>query len=613
MKLNKFFSAYVHGNNLDKISIRTKIEGRLLGDNQWQNVNFSYRKLIDFSYLDDTYVKSIDSQIFTHYLQHEFNFLGTGWTNWNITIENKKGDYRKIAWRKDIKSDYSFDQTHIGSDTIENLPNGIDIKIPWELARMQHWPQMALYGVKHDEKQKCILREFENQLNDFMECNPVGAGIHFYCAMEIAIRAINLLISYDIISQYKKATFSDKFEKQFLSYLYAHVHGIILRLEKNYITGHTGNHYLTDLCGLLWLSMYFESPPLQNIRSAICEEFITEYFKQFNDDGSNYECSTGYHMLSSEIAGLSLFAINKLEPSILSFRVWQRLYKIRSVIDIFEARNGRIIQIGDNDSGRILKLYPNYYGNKENCLDPQEIKNLLDYLLKQKRENNYADLLSAFRNNNFPITDSDSTTSNKATGEITDGDTMVFLGKELNQKNWEVKAALGSIRALYYLSDFGLVKIVCENADIFIRTVPKYYLMDVSHAHDDVFSFEIVFQDGRIGEDLGSVVYTSDKERRRLFSSSAAHDVPIHSIPILNRVGTFTAETEAIGKTMMQENTVKVEASWQGIIHIRKFKIENNTIKITDICNQPFQVQSPQDKYFSLGYGQLYEAKHESC
>ena len=254
MRSIKLLSAYIWGNKLDRMAIQKKIFKKF-GQNGTNDrtQKFKFKQLIDVDSL--LKVDTIQDDTYIHYMNHEYDFLGLGWANWNCSSVNEPIDgYKKIAWNKDINSGYDFPYTNF----INTIPKGTDIKIPWELARMQYWPQIALYGLKHSDRKEEVLIEFQNQMLDFMKCNPLESGIHFYCAMEVAIRSVNLMIAYDIISQYKMNCFTQTFVNAFEEYIFSHLHVIIARLEKNYFTGHTGNHYLTDLCGILWICMYFE-------------------------------------------------------------------------------------------------------------------------------------------------------------------------------------------------------------------------------------------------------------------------------------------------------------------------------------------------------------------
>ncbi len=605
MQIRKLVSSYVNGNIIDRKAIWAKIFGKIYNrKNYISHDKYLYRNLIDVKSLKSA--NCVSEKVVLHYMNHEFNFLGTGWVSWNSTTSTSGTAYHPIAWNKDIVSGYEFKQLYMKSTLISGLPKGTDIKIPWEFGRMYHWPQLAIYAINHPEKQDKILVEFNNQMTDFMQNNPVGVGVQFFCAMEVAIRAINLLIAYDILSQIESSILTSEFKNRFERYLYSHLKIIICRLEKNYFTGHTGNHYLSDLCGMLWLCVYFKSKETLMIARTTVGQFLQEINIQFIDSGSNYECSTGYHMLTSEIAGLSFFASNIIAKDLITEREWILLSKIRSVIDVFVARDNKIIQIGDNDSGRILKLNPIYDGNAENCLNVDEIKELLNYILYGISKNTYGVLLDSFClniKNTYVINRisfDDDTSQREYYSIINKMNGLSYVKRQV------IPFEHSTPSSVVFLKDFGLIKYICNEVDIYIRSVPEYEKMDLSHAHDDVFSYQIIYDDKRIGEDLGSIVYTSNLEKRYFYSGALSHNVPLHIRSIINRRDVFASETCVIGKVLVRNDMVLIMAEWEGICHIRKFEIVSDGMVITDYSNEDYTLNTVDDVYFSLGYGQRY-------
>ena len=68
-------------------------------------------------------------------------------------------------------------------------PGNADMKYPWELSRSQHWITLAQAWQLTRESR--FAREIANELDDFIEANPVGIGINWTCTMDVAIRAAN--------------------------------------------------------------------------------------------------------------------------------------------------------------------------------------------------------------------------------------------------------------------------------------------------------------------------------------------------------------------------------------------------------------------------------------
>ncbi len=93
--------------------------------------------------------------------QHIFNFLGTGLCQWGDPID----------WHQDVKSGYRWPRSFYsvyGSDLMPG--HGVDIKIPWELSRCQHFVTLAQTWWITGEKR--FAEECFGQWEGWIESNP---------------------------------------------------------------------------------------------------------------------------------------------------------------------------------------------------------------------------------------------------------------------------------------------------------------------------------------------------------------------------------------------------------------------------------------------------------
>lgn len=608
-KIRAVLKAFVKGNSLIRKAIVSKIRHKVskrICFVEKGSLRFIHR--IDIRQLNCT--KCIDKEILEHYFKHEYNFLGTGWVSWNKSECKCQESYVPIEWHKDILFDYTFQEEYFDSNLIKQLPQGVDIKIPWELGRMYYWPQLSLYAINHTEMRDEIVREFINQMNDFMDNNKLGIGVQFYCAMEISIRSINLLMSYDILTQLLPERFDKEFTEKFERYLYSQLNVIVDRLELDFFSGQSGNHYLSDLCGILWICMYFDSYKSDKYGQAAAKEFSREIGLQFLEDGSNYECSTGYHMLSSELTALAYVAMRRcFNKDIDMVGVLERIEKMRDVADIFVAVDGKIVQIGDYDSGRVIKLQPVYRESMEDTLIVSEVSCLLNAVLFVNAKGNWAieavvhsylDNHAEGKKKDMQWNTSESTYEGK--GPIAE------KYESMPYKKYREIPLTGEWERFKCknLKEFGLIKLSDDNEDIYIRTIPNYKRMELAHAHDDVFSYQIITKSRREGEDLGSIAYTSDIVTRMKLANSEYHNVPIHPGAIIRKSDYFISETSAEGEATIRDNVIEIVVHWNGICHVRKFVVEERCLKIFDYSDEFFDVSEVNDNFYSLGYGQLY-------
>ena len=214
-------------------------------------------------------------------------------------------DYIPIDWQLDFKSGYRWQEKKPASHCSPAPLPGVDIKVPWELSRMQHLPQLAwayglaLQGIKGAQSPETYSDEFKNQILDFVATNPPRFGVNWHCTMDVGIRVTNWLIAYDLFNA-QGASFDPEFKQIFKKSIYDHGLHIIQNLEWNPTL--RSNHYLADIAGLLFVSAYLpRSSKTDTWLAFSIQEIIHAMEEQFHPDGSNFEGSTSYHRLSAEM------------------------------------------------------------------------------------------------------------------------------------------------------------------------------------------------------------------------------------------------------------------------------------------------------------------------
>ena len=170
--------------------------------------------------------------------------------------------YTPIDWQLDFKSGYRWCEDVWHGDIRFGHLRGVDVKVPWELARMQHLPTLAMaahffrLGLPGFRKTEVYVSEFRNQVLDFIASNPPGFGVNWACPMDIAIRVANWLVARDIFVA-SGVVFSEDFESIFTAGVKAHARHIVSNLE--WAPQIRGNHYLADIAGLLLAAVYLPS------------------------------------------------------------------------------------------------------------------------------------------------------------------------------------------------------------------------------------------------------------------------------------------------------------------------------------------------------------------
>lgn len=422
-----------------------------------------------------------------------FNLLGSGDVNLGV----------KIDWHCDFKTGYRWNP-HTFYDDIE-IPQGkADIKVPWELSRFQHLIPLGIaYNLTKDKK---YTREFVDEVIDWIAQNPLGHGVNWRCAMDVAIRASNWIAAYDYFKD--SGELSDAFREKFTKNLYLHGKHIRWNLEKGW-RGLTSNHYLSDIAGLVYLGMFFRNAkPGRKWLGFGVRELKKEMRKQVYDDGCDFEASTCYHRLVLElffyctllvvINDQSFTGENHKETAEKCFgKVYtERLYKMFDAVCYLLKPNGKMPQIGDNDSGQFFKFYP------REVLDMRYLLSLGAVFFKEPR----------WKIREF------------FTKEEDIAEVLVLYGeggkKVWDSLTWNGLEQIGSKA----FKDAGWYVMRYDKNYCIVSCSPNGQNGRGGHCHNDKLSFELQLDGEDVIVDPGTYLYTPDPGMRNKFRSTASHN-----------------------------------------------------------------------------------------
>jgi len=477
---------------------------------------------------------------------HLFDFLGTGNIYWG----------NPIKWMTDIKSNHSWNLDHSTRVRKNKIPKGADIKIPWELSRLQHLVTLGqAYQLTQNEK---YALEYKNQIRDWIENNPVDYGVNWACTMDVAIRATNL-----IISQYyfiKTPSIENEFWEELVSSLYQHMIFMRKNIEYGIIRG---NHYLTDICGLVVLGLFFRSLKIgkHNLKFAI-NNLLKEMDYQVYDDGTDHECSTHYHGLVTE---LFLFTTIFLLKYGYEFPLWyfNKLQKMLEFIMYYIKPDGTSPIIGDCDDGRFIKY--------SHCL-PVNHKHLL--------------ALGAllFNRSDFK----------RIAGNNVEDIEWIYGSSGIN-KYREIESINEIILSSRSFADSGFYILRSKNAYLIIRAGDIGLRGRGGHGHCDQLGFELNIYGTDIFADPGSYVYTGEPEMRNLFRSTRYHNTVVIDNKEQNRfddINLFAMKNDTKTEVVYFNFTEKVDEilarhygyeELLGVVHSRKFMLNKEVSTLTII------------------------------
>lgn len=278
-------------------------------------------------------------------LSREFSLLGV----------NAKYEGVAIAWHKDLISGYQWKRVFYKKlYPVFNLHDDTDGKLPYEISRFQHIICL-IKGFLFTEN-GAYAKETINQLNNWIDENPLCYGINWTCAMEVAIRACNWIWAWWAFRD--NPVWTDEFNRKFLKSIWQHGWYIEHNLEDK--GGIRTNHYLSDIVGLLFIGIMFpQFKDAKRWKTFGVRELVRCMDEMVYSDGVSFENSTAYHRLALEFFVYS--AILCLRNGIeLPQAFWQRFEKMFEFVMYCTRPDGRMPMVGDADDGRFFIL-SNYY------------------------------------------------------------------------------------------------------------------------------------------------------------------------------------------------------------------------------------------------------------
>lgn len=457
-------------------------------------------------------------------LRHEFDLLGSGPVkldpiDWHIDF--KSGKRWKCCYYREISS-----------------ISGADIKVPWELSRCHHllWLGEA-YLLTGEEK---FAQEIVNEIEWWIDDNPLMYSVNWKCSMDVAIRAVNWMFAINMIS--KSEVLTDVFVNKVSSSLYKHGWFIRHNLEKT--VPWSNNHYTTDLVGLLYLGTLFKHTRFgKHWQKFSIREFYEETRRQILPSGVHYEKSISYHRLMTELTCYSITMLRRVGVYVPDdiICITQKMY---GYVGSYIKPNGKAPLLADNDNGRFLPFSRrdfwdhNYLLNAKG-VDFKIINNGVEPYIELKY-NNYSQLYE---------------------------DAGIAIIKEYN--------------AYLLVNNSGYSKF----DDPLKKSIG-------THTHNDQLSFEFSINNDDIIIDPGAYLYTSSIKDRNIFRSTPKHN----TVMVDNEEQNFLSESNAFLMIKNNKNLKLLlkngecigsyETLLGGMKHERHFKLAESSLEITDRLNK---------------------------
>lgn len=442
--------------------------------------------------------------------EHRWPLLGFGERDFGQSINWSRDPLSGRLWPLDYHATISLWHN-----------DGSDIRMLWELNRLGHTITIGrAYALTGDEK---LAEEFFCQIESWQEQNPLGRGANWACAMEVALRAMNLLAAFSLLR--KSAALTEERLLHFLALLEHHGGHIRRNLEFSHLA--TSNHYLSDVVGLLWLGIMLpELGAAAAWRSWAMAEMLREMDKQILPDGADYERSTGYHRFVLELF-LYSFILCDANDIAIEEKYWQKLRAMFVYARGILRPDGRAPLIGDTDGGQVLPVV-------------------------HRSADDHAYLLTfaavIFEDNAFKLPGA------RATEEL-----LWALGADGINNYQNLDPSTTPVESQSF-PDAGTNVLRKDDLYLLFNAGGLAGKGRASHAHNDVLSIELSAHGRAFLVDPGAYVYTADLQQRHIFRSTAYHStIQIDGAEqnSTNQESPFVIGDEARGRLLNWETTAE--------------------------------------------------------
>ena len=480
-----------HGTDFESVECREILSGQFFVNLRDEKLWETYRSR--FGHKMQTVIEDADA-----ICRHEFHLLGSGASHWGNPINWHLDPVSGYCWPKK----FSFELKHAWDNS-----DGRDIKLPWELSRMQHLATLGkAYGLTKNER---YAREIVDQITHWLDDNPCPFGVNWLCAMDVAMRIMNMTWAYLFIRDTSAVT------NEFRSRLAASIfqHGQFIRYNLEYGVRDDGsitnsNHYLTNIIGLLHLGLVCPEFKMAETWKGIgLTALVEEMDRQIHPDGSDFESSIPYHRLALElfVAGALLCRLNGVT---LPKNFWEKLQRMFEFVLYVTRPDGKAPQVGDADDGRlyILSDYSNW--------DRTDFRYLLSIGAALFDRSDVKAHSGGFSEDSFWLL----------------GPRGMIAFDALEDKEEGLGSKEFRDSGLYVMRDGHSYLLACCGM---VGTGGVG-----NHKHNDLLSFELYVGDKAFIVDPGAYVYTRDPGWRNLFRSTKYHNSVIVDAQEQNRFET---------------------------------------------------------------------------
>jgi hypothetical protein len=431
--------------------------------------------------------------------------------DWSYDVLTKRSFPKKYAKHIDIRTEEYGSAKHV-----------------WELNRMLFLPRLAMQYRSTGNMHYVTL--IMRLVSSWVQQNPYLTGVNWYSNIEINIRLINWLLTWEIMQAGELAA-NDAFFKNFTQETW--VPAIYQHCKFSYahpsLHSSANNHLIAEYAGLFIASSKWRFKESGSWNEYAKRGLEKEILRQHSVNGINREEAAEYIQFITDFLLLSLL-VGDYTNNGFSDAFKERFRSVLHYINVLLTVNGQFPKYGDEDDGRVFLLNEDIH------------------------DNNFVSLLQSgavyFNDTGF-----------LREGETIDQKNRLLFGDKkvagiTGGKNGSRMAA-----SKFYPDEghFFFKKQTATGKEIYCHfdAAALGYLSIAAHGHADALSF-VLYVDGHpFFIDPGTYCYHTDAAWRRYFVSTRAHNTI--GIPGIN-------QASFIGPTLWL-NHYKVQVKEYGMEH----------------------------------------------
>jgi hypothetical protein len=376
---------------------------------------------------------------------------------------------RGHEWRADSTADHAWPSRFF--PFVDFLTHGrtADVKVPWELSRMQWLTWLAEASVAHSDVSERVRARstLVDTLRDWSSANPVGYGPNWAIGMEVAIRAVNIGLAAAILWPDV-----DPASRRLMGGLLSSHAKFLRRFPET--SDIPGNHALLCAVG----TQFLDEVVFSEDDASAAEDRWRRVLSQFEADGIHIEHAPLYHRLCTEAllwsVSFHLLVATSRNEALLSLAE-----RAASTLAALEMSSGTLPVIGDNDSGQVILI--------------ERPSTTLRYLRQ----------LAGVETGSVPLM-----------AAVADSSEFKRVSSGLNRTDAHSPRRLGPF-----------LRLGNGEFDVLLRAGPHGLMGRASHDHDDNASPWISVAGRELAVDAGCYAYTRDFAKRASDLSSVSHNV----------------------------------------------------------------------------------------